>query len=448
MAAVLVAASLILGLAGCRRAPVEVHNTPAQPTLAGPVDQVGATALAPVSPLPALPVVALPLVAAPTGVHLEIADAPAQVTSTVRFLVFGDSGIGTESQFAVAARMGDVCRERGCDFGVHTGDIMYPKGIQTPDDPWLRVAFEKPYAPLHLPIYLSLGNHDHYGNADAAVAYTAKSPSRAWVLPARYYTFRAGGVRFVALDTSVPDDAQAQWAVGVMERSRKAGERFVIAFGHHPRQSYGAHGMPEATLGAWLDSVLCWRADVYLSGHDHDLQVIKDRCGVRQIVSGAAAQLRPAGKAVGGDFSSSELGFVWAEVDPAGLHADVLGTTGAGTAGGKVATRAHVDIPLRGPSTCRADGMCDGTCAIDPDCRPEACKADGQCDAMCMDDPDCAGLGKCSCDRQPVACDVRESKSRLGCGCDPACQRGQPPCTVDGVCDPGCTAGSDGDCAL
>jgi tartrate-resistant acid phosphatase type 5 len=418
---------------GCRKV-----NEP-RPTVATPAAATAGSA--PTLPLPARDVTAL---------GAELPEQPVRTPHALHLIAFGDSGIGTPDQFAVAARMVDVCRQRGCDFALHTGDIFYPRGVQTVDDPQFRTQFEEPYGPLGIPVYLSLGNHDHYGNAAADVEYTRKSPSHAWVLPSRYYTFQAAGVRFLALDTSMPDDEQARWALGVLQRSRLAGERFVIAYGHHPRQSYGAHGMADAvdpTLAHWLDRVLCWRVDVFIAGHDHDLQVLKPRCGVRQLVTGAAAQLRPVNQGPLTDFAGSELGFLYAGVDAQGFHGDILGTTGPGTAGGKVAVRSHVEVPYRSAAGCGSDGLCDATCPRDPDCKPGTCAKDGRCDLTCMDDLDCAGLGACPCDKNPVACDVRTPGSRDACGCDPACQRGLAPCKVDNACDPGCPPGADLDCA-
>ncbi len=376
-------------------------------------------------------------------------ELPTLITASdqaLRFLVFGDSGTGTPTQYAMAKHMQQHCQEKGCAMVVHTGDIIYPKGIASVEDPQTLTGFEGPYAPLGLPVYLSLGNHDYYGNAEAAIAYTKKSPWHDWILPGRYYTFLAGGVRFVALDTDHIDAAQAAWAIGVLTRSRLQGERMAIAFGHHPRQSFGAHGMPSGPLGHWLDQVLCYRVDAYLAGHDHDLQVLTDRCGVRQIISGAAAQIRPVGTGPGTEFAASELGFLYAVADIEGLHLDVLAATGAGTEKGQLALRKHVDLGVAPAPICRADGLCYKGCTDDPDCKPDLCLQDGVCQFACTGDPDCAAPNACSCDRNPMICDVRESASHLACGCDPACQRGIAPCGPDLICDPACDAGRDPDC--
>ncbi len=231
-----------------------------------------------------------------------------------RFLAFGDGGVGEPDQYAVARTMQALCRREGCDFGLGLGDNIYPVGVQGVTDPQFRTAFEVPYAPIGAPIYMALGNHDYIGNPDAEVAYSRVSPSQRWIMPKRFYTFFAGGIRFLALDTNQPNDQQEAWARKVLAESERHKEPWVIAFGHHPQQSYGAHQMPDEPLAGFLDRVLCGHVDVYFAGHDHDKQVLRPRCGVHQVVSGAAGQLRPVGSGPETLFARSSLGFAYAEV--------------------------------------------------------------------------------------------------------------------------------------
>lgn len=366
-------------------------------------------------------------------------DSAAQIPENVsltsisaHFLAFGDSGVGTPDQFRVGKAMHEVCGRLACDFAIHTGDIIYPVGVQTTDDPQFIEKFEKPYALLDLPIYLSLGNHDYYGNPDAAVDYALKSPSRHWILPTRYYTFVRGGVRFIAIDTNVMGERQAVWLQHVLADSRRFRELWVVVYGHHPRQSYGAHGAADKKLAAWLDKNLCWRADLYVAGHEHDKQVLKPRCGVHQLITGASAMLR---QAKGGDktvFAKSTLGFTWFEADGAKLAARFFDDTGA--------QEYEQVYERRSAESCGGDGVCNGQCPVDLDCSEQICAADGRCNQACTDDPDCAA--NCECDRLAMACDVRAGD--LPCGCDGGCIAGLRPCSVDGECDPKCS--KDPDC--
>lgn len=315
---------VVVACAACARPPAP-HADDGNPvhSATGHAERVTAAAIHAAAALPGQP----SPTAAPSSATLRAdrgqpgaplltdADVP-QAIVRARAVVWGDSGTGSADQYAIAAVVAAQCRALGCDFGLHTGDIIYPAGIATPDDPLLRTHLEEPYAALPFPIWLALGNHDHYGNEDAWVTYAARRSDGRFRMPAKYYTFLAGGVRFVALDTEVPDAAQEAWALQVLAASQAAREPWVIAFGHHPRWSAGQHGDADASLAAWLDRVLCGHVDLYLAGHDHDRQVLRPACGVVYAVSGAGAQVRPMSAGARSLFAADTMGF--AHLDIAG----------------------------------------------------------------------------------------------------------------------------------
>ena len=366
------------------------------------------------------------------------------------FIAFGDTGVGSRAQFDTAAAMATFCKKAGCEFALHLGDIVYPAGIQTPDDPAIAALFEKPYSALGVPIYLALGNHDHYGNPNAWVAAYGSGGKRVGPgkalevhLPARYYTFVRGGVRFVALDTSAPTDAQARWADRVLKEARREREPWIVVFGHHPRRSNGAHRDAPAVLADWLDRLLCYRADLYLAGHDHDKQILRPHCGVHLVISGAAGQLRPVQSGRNTVFARSSLGVAHLRADRDTMTVRFIDNSGAAEFT-RTYTRTR-PVPM-----CERDQICNGMCGADPDCAAIKCKADKRCNPACTDDPDCAvgtaDAHGCPCDRNPLACEVRNSRSDLICACDPACKAGHQPCRADRFCDPGCKQGADPDC--
>jgi hypothetical protein len=104
-----------------------------------------------------------------------------------------------------------------------------------------------------------------------------------------------------------------------------------------------------------------------------------------------------------------------------------------------------------GPCDCDRDvGICNaepGTtivCACDRDCTgASACSGDGVCDAGCSAgaDPDCAA---CACDRVAGRCDAEQQDSATACDCDADCI-GHDACEDDGDCDDYCL-GRDSDC--
>ena len=305
--------------AACSRGPVLQGRAPYSPSR-------GAVAGGPQTPAP--PTAATSLLAGRNGAAAGLFAPDTFAPVHARFVAFGDGGTGEADQYAVARGMGTLCRSRGCDFGLGLGDNFYPVGVRGVNDPQFRTAFELPYAPLGIPIYMILGNHDYFGTPEAEVAYARVSPSQRFVLPARYYTFFAGGIRFVALDTNEPSAAQEAWAKKVLAQSERNREPWVVALGHHPQQSYGAHQMPQEPLAGFLDRVLCGHVDAYFAGHDHDKQLLAPRCGVTQVVAGTAGQLRPVGSGPETIWARSSLGFAYVSVQGLEMKLEFIGANG------------------------------------------------------------------------------------------------------------------------
>ena len=279
----------------------------------------------------------------------------------VRFVVVGDTGTGDVAEYAVAAAIGKACRLRGCDFIVHTGDILYDVGPSSAYDAQFEDKFERPYGSLGLPVYLALGNHDVGGDpageddlhrwqqiGDRYVAY-GQRPDRTtdtWRMPARWYPFGQAGVSFAAFDTSAflyaPMEAdpqgplhqavEQQAAFAATAWPANASWRFAVA--HHPYASNGQHGgdlagddpgdgddgPDDALLDRFYEEHVCGKADVLLAAHDHDLQWLQpvESCGgTRFLVSGAGSRARPLEDPTRHPAlfqRGGELGFWWLEV--------------------------------------------------------------------------------------------------------------------------------------
>ena len=200
---------------------------------------------------------------------------------SLHFAVIGDTGSGTQKQRDVGEMMVKYRAAFPFDFVLMMGDNLY--GGETPRD--FETKFSEPYKKLlddNVKFYATLGNHD-WGFADspaAEILYTQQSPS--WRMPAPYYTFTAGPVQFFALDTNEVSEAQLLW---LKDELAKSGARWKLVYGHHPIYSAGVHG-DSPTLIKRLLPVLKGRADVFLAGHDHDLQHLKAEDGVHFFVAG------------------------------------------------------------------------------------------------------------------------------------------------------------------
>jgi tartrate-resistant acid phosphatase type 5 len=224
----------------------------------------------------------------------------------VRVLAFGDFGDGSERQTRMAEAMNRFHAKTPFDFAVTLGDNFYPGGMTGPTDPRWERHFERLYGPMRIRFYPSLGNHD-WVLADSPVAEILYSTqSRSWQMPADRYTFIAGPVQFFALDTNLVTRAQLEWLDRELGRSRA---QWKIVYGHHPIYSYGWHG-DSTTLRDALMPLLRKRANVYLCGHEHDLQHIAPEDGVHFVLAGGGgAAPRPIKPGPRSLYAGSKNGF-------------------------------------------------------------------------------------------------------------------------------------------
>lgn len=324
----------------------------------------------------------------PAPVDDEIVDqtpageTPDDVTEpAVRMILLGDSGSGSVGAYAVGEAVAKVCAVKACDLVLGLGDNIYESGVSSELDPQFEEKFELPFAPIDLPFYMVLGNHDNSGffggdgannaNGDFQVDYhyrdalhpeQPRQTSR-WHMPARYYRLSRGGdvteplVELFGVDSNqiaggFPDSdenysynnyglAQAQWLKAAMADSKA---KWKIAFAHHPYVSNGSHGnagnydgipgfvapvLAGSRYKTFLEETMCDKADFFFAGHDHDLQWLMPvpSCGKTSfIVAGAASKTRSLenrdDNAVYYEKGNS-YGFVWVEIKGDKMVAEV-----------------------------------------------------------------------------------------------------------------------------
>ncbi len=263
-------------------------------------------------------------------------EALAEPGATVAF--FGDAGTGEADQTRVAELLARACAA-GCDGVALLGDNFYDDGVSGPDDPLWDRAFVQPYGALGLRFHPALGNHDMGKDPDAQVGWTAPAGTASvWDMPARRYTWVTGPVTLIALDTNVPDAAQRRW---LKQQIREAETPWVVVYGHHPLWSGGGHGDTEELRPY---ARILKSADVILSGHDHDAQVIQ-REGLVQVVMGTGgAGTRPTRPTEGTLYAASHLGLGLLRADAERLTITVLDLSGA-TVFERTWTHAEIDAP-------------------------------------------------------------------------------------------------------
>ncbi len=241
----------------------------------------------------------------PIALHAQVdlgrvlpADRPLHIAA------MGDFGSGEPGQIEVAKAMARRNAQAPFTFGITMGDNFYRCGVRSVNDPKWKTRWEDLYTSLGILFYASLGNHD-YGHppiicpaggasADSEIAYTKLS--RSWRMPARYYTYSAGPVRFIAIDTEGWSNEQLDWIKKILaDTANESGVKWRVAYGHHPMYTSGVHLNERriSVLRRDLFPVLkAANVDLYICGHDHDMERLKVD-GVDMLIAGSGgADLR------------------------------------------------------------------------------------------------------------------------------------------------------------
>jgi len=264
-------------------------------------------------------------------------------SNSVHFFALGDQGSGSVSQWQVARSMENLAeKNKGLDFVTFLGDNFYGKGItSTTDDKW-QSRFEEVYQGEYLdkvPFYAVLGNHDHMSDPAAQIEYSEKHVgSNRWRMPNWYYREDFGSVdgrpllRVVFIDTCLEHNGLLKEADFIREQFANAQPAPVwkIVVGHYPVRNYGKHGETAEMLAIIKPALQAAQVDLYLSGHDHDQQVIADDGEPVYFVSGGGgAELYPVTQGAADLlFSRSAHGFMALSMDKSSLevsHYDMEG---------------------------------------------------------------------------------------------------------------------------
>ncbi|HTK28507.1 MAG TPA: metallophosphoesterase [Vicinamibacterales bacterium] len=227
--------------------------------------------------LPELPPPGVPtVVPAPVPGAGSILGLP-RLRGAMVFAALGDSGSGDQAQEEVAQAMLTYFKDAArFPFVIMLGDNLY-------DDDY-DGEFSKPYKPLldaGVKFYAALGNHDR----DLEIHFKPFNMG-----DRDRYTFDEGNARFAVLNSNHPaDPAQAKWLDGAYT---DAGDKWRIAYFHHPLYSSGQHAdESRSVIRPALEPVLQRNhVDVVFSGHEHLYERVAPQNGIRYFVSGGGGR--------------------------------------------------------------------------------------------------------------------------------------------------------------
>jgi len=212
-----------------------------------------------------------------------------------RFVVFGDAGLGSPGQLAVANAIGTEVAAP--DLAMIVGDVMYPPA----DDAAYDARFFTPYRTLlpRFPFYAAPGNHDYEVQAGKPFfdVFTLPRNGPSGLAPESSYWLERSGVQMIVHDTNQSTATlRAQSVPWHIETTRRPAT-FRLVFQHHTMYSSGPNYSQAPSPG--LRSLLAplytaTGIDIVFNGHDHLYERTRPIGGVIYVTTGAGgAELYP-----------------------------------------------------------------------------------------------------------------------------------------------------------
>lgn len=264
------------------------------------------------------------------------AGAPAKLIlpnkdSSVRFLVIGDTGTGTDQQSELAQIMLRYRQLFPFDFVLMLGDNMY--GSEKAVD--YKQKFENIYRPLldqKVKFYAALGNHDE-SNQRFYEFFNMEGQE--------YYKFGKGDASFYALNSNYMDKKQVDW---LKEKLAADTAKWKIAFFHHPPYSSGGKHGSDTKLREVVEPIfLKHGVDVVFAGHEHFYERIKPQQGIYYFISGSGGKLRKGDVKKGSPLTEkaydNDMSFMLVEISDNQMHFQVISRTGETVDSGVIANQ-------------------------------------------------------------------------------------------------------------
>ncbi len=241
---------------------------------------------------------------------------PAHPEERLRLIALGDAGLPEDHKDShLRATMEGLRKIAQADAILLLGDNIYECGVESVQDPkWQTVI--GPLLDLNLPIYPVLGNHDWGKRAqpfnpecrrtttdpEAQIRKSGTPGFERWHFPADNYVVETPLAEIILFDSTPiakkwqERDQRLAALRAALAQPKTRPWRIVAA--HHVVHSCGDHARDKETTRfrkAVEDLLKNGAVDVYISGHDHNLEIRSDPAPrPLYLISGAAAKTRPS----------------------------------------------------------------------------------------------------------------------------------------------------------
>ena len=190
------------------------------------------------------------------------------------FLVVGDFGVGNDDEAAVARAMHEWVNDHGADAFISVGDSIYPEA----ETKYFEAAWTTPFGwvdEAEIPVIPALGNHDVEDGSSAEVIDF-------FDMPGPWYDRTIKGVRFIVLNSNDVSNEQTEWLRRTISKDQG---RWTIVIVHKPPYDCGKYDGTSEVRDEWVPEFR-ERADMVLSGHDHNYQRFAPLEGVTYVITG------------------------------------------------------------------------------------------------------------------------------------------------------------------
>ncbi|HMO04663.1 MAG TPA: carbohydrate-binding protein [Kiritimatiellia bacterium] len=208
----------------------------------------------------------------------------------LHFVIHGDL-FGSVNE-TYAREVADIIVSEDPQFVTGLGDLAFEDFTGTGFDTWepfFRTCSNLLSSRVYMP---TLGGHDcapgdASGKDCASAVYNRLFPLPEPSIGLGYYSYTAGSIRFISLNTEVPGIQLTDWLARELQAAvNDTNITWIMALSHHPPYSWGFRPGTEDYRIHWTPLLTRYEANWMASGHSHNYQRTVPIDGVRYLVAG------------------------------------------------------------------------------------------------------------------------------------------------------------------